>query len=232
MTRLSHDTLVIFLFVCYIEIRGDDVPKKTFENLSKEKKKKIFNAAVQEFSNARYTEASINQIIKTAEISRGSFYQYFQNKEDIYLYMITEIGKQKMEVIGRTEELNPEADFFEIYLIMFKEGLRWARTNPDYYRVGLLMELDDSQFIIKLREMAAEGMKNLIILIERDKQRGLIKPEVDSKLVVEMLYTLNMNLLMNDFKSGQEENMEKRFTDMVEIIRGGIARVKGKEPQV
>lgn len=202
------------------------MPKKTFENLSEQKKKRIFNAAVQEFSNRRFSEASINQIIKTAEISRGSFYQYFHNKEDIYLYMITEIGTSKMKVMGRTEEQNPEADFFEIYIKMFQEGLQWSRSNPDYYRVGLLMELDDSRFIRKLREMAAEGLKNLSSLIERDKKRGLIKPEVDSQLVVEMLYTLNMNLLMEDFQSGLEENVEKRFKDMVDIIRGGIARDK------
>ncbi len=202
------------------------MPKKTFENLSDEKKKRIFDAAVQEFSNRRFSEASINQIIKTAEISRGSFYQYFHNKEDIYLYMITEISKSKMDVMGRTEEQNPEADFFEIYIKMFQEGLQWSRSNPDYYRVGLLMELDDSRFIHKLQAMAAEGLKSLSNLIERDKRRGLIKPEVDSQLVVEMLYTLNMNLLMKDFMSGLEENMEKRFINMVEIIRGGIARDK------
>lgn len=208
------------------------MPTKTFDNLSEGKKKKIFDAAVLEFSTRRFSEASINQIIKTAEIARGSFYQYFQDKEDIYLYMITEIGKKKMKVIGRSEEQNLDADFFEIYMRMFKEGLQWGRTNPDYYRVGMLMELDDSHFILKLREMSAEGMKSLIKLIERDKQRGLIKPEVDSQLVVEMLYALNMNLLMDDFKSGTEESMAKRFTDMVDIIRGGISCVKGKEPQV
>ncbi len=208
------------------------MPTQTFDNLSEEKKKKIFDAAVLEFSTRRFSEASINQIIKTAEIARGSFYQYFQDKEDIYLYMITEIGKEKMKVIGRTEELNPDADFFEIYMRMFKEGLQWARTNPDYYRVGMLMELDDSQFLLKFREMSAEGMKSLVTLIERDKQRGLIKLEVDSQLVVEMLYVLNMNLLMDDFKSGTEESMAKRFIDMVDIIRGGIACVKSKESQV
>lgn len=42
------------------------MPKETFNNLSGNKKRKIFEAAVHEFSTRRFSEASINQIVKTA----------------------------------------------------------------------------------------------------------------------------------------------------------------------
>lgn len=60
----------------------------TFQNLSNEKKERIIHAALTEFSERSFSEASITNIVKNANISRGSFYQYFGNKEKIYEYLI------------------------------------------------------------------------------------------------------------------------------------------------
>ena len=80
--------------------------KSTFNNLSDDKKQRIFDSAVQEFSIRRFSEASINQIIKNAGIPKGSFYQYFTGKEDIYLYMIEEIGREKQKIEGYSEAVS------------------------------------------------------------------------------------------------------------------------------
>jgi hypothetical protein len=122
--------------------------------------------------------------------------------------------------------LNPDADFFESLLYMTSVALKWANTKPDYNRVGLLMELDDSGFIAKLRALSTEGLAIIKGMVERDKQRGLIKQEIDSDLIVDMMYTLNMNLLKDLYRGGgSEEDILKRLADMYDIIKGGIARV-------
>ncbi len=205
------------------------MPKDTFHNLSKEKKRKIFEAAVQEFSNRRFSEASINQIIKTAGISRGSFYQYFNDKEDIYLYMLAEIGKEKLEVISRAGAVNPDADFFESYLQMIKVVLEWGKTKPDYNRVGMLMEMDESEFIAKLREMSVKGFTIFRSMIERDQQRGLIKPEIDADLIVEMLYILMTHSLKDYYKTGSVEDMFIKASNIVKIIKEGIISGGGRK---
>ena len=201
------------------------MPKDTFTNLSEDKKKRIFTAAVQEFSVQRYSQASINKIVKAAEISRGSFYQYFEDKEDLYLYMLTEIGKEKMDIFNSVEVVHPDADFFETYMHMFRMGLLWAKSKPDYSRIGMLMELDDSEFITKLRLLSLEGFALWTDLIERDKKRGLIKPEIDANLVVDILYTLNLSIFKEFFTVDAEEKLLKRVADIAYIIRGGIACV-------
>jgi len=61
---------------------------QTFLNLSQEKKDRIIHAALEEFSERPFNEASITNIVKKADISRGSFYQYFGNKENIYEYLV------------------------------------------------------------------------------------------------------------------------------------------------
>lgn len=64
------------------------MPKKTFYNLPKEKKERLLEAAFKEFSNEPIEEVSINAIIQNSDISRGSFYQYFEDKEDLYCYCL------------------------------------------------------------------------------------------------------------------------------------------------
>lgn len=64
------------------------MPKDTFLNLSEDKKNKIINAAKKEFARVPIEEASIKNIVEEAEIARGSFYQYFESKEDLLKYIL------------------------------------------------------------------------------------------------------------------------------------------------
>ena len=59
-----------------------------FLNLPAEKQEKLLEAATREFSHRPFNEASINQIIKEAGIPGGSFYMYFQDKEDLFRYLL------------------------------------------------------------------------------------------------------------------------------------------------
>ena len=59
------------------------MPKETFYNLPEDKKKRILDAAAEEIVRVPASEMSINKIIQKADISRGSFYQYFDDKHDL-----------------------------------------------------------------------------------------------------------------------------------------------------
>ena len=204
------------------------MPKDTFLNLPEQKRRRIFEAAVDEFAEKRFSEASINSIVKAAGIPRGSFYQYFADKEDLYLYMLGEIGKEKMKVVMEAGMLESDAGFFEVYEHMFKVGLRWAEKHPRYSRVGILMKLDDSGFISKLKSMADAGFKQLEALVDRDKARGLIAPDVDSKLVVSLLSNGISADVQELFKKGDEAELIDRVKKIIRIIKGGIAIVQGR----
>jgi len=221
MTYLSYA-----FFCATIAPKEEIMPKETFDNLSAEKKRRIFYAAVAEFAAQRFSEASINKIVKAAGISRGSFYQYFEGKEDVYLYTLNEIGKEKLEVLLKVGAPDQEADFFQIYEHMFRMAFIWARERPDYSRIGSLMRLDDSDFILKLKGLADEGLAKLASLIERDKARGIIKPDVDSKLVIDLLYNaLTAAEMQASYLKGSEEAMLEKLRKVISIVKGGIALV-------
>ena len=67
------------------------MPKITFYNLPEDKKEKLIYAIKKEFSRVPLYDASISNIVKSAEIPRGSFYQYFQDKEDAFFFLLDAI---------------------------------------------------------------------------------------------------------------------------------------------
>jgi len=66
------------------------MPKPTFYRLPQEKRIALLDSAKKEFQTYLLKDASINRIIQKAGISRGGFYLYFENIEDIYFYLLDE----------------------------------------------------------------------------------------------------------------------------------------------
>lgn len=58
-----------------------------FLKLPPEKQESILNAAMQEFARKGYDDASTNEIVKTAEISKGLLFHYFKNKKNLFLFL-------------------------------------------------------------------------------------------------------------------------------------------------
>ncbi|MDD3268744.1 MAG: TetR/AcrR family transcriptional regulator [Syntrophomonadaceae bacterium] len=191
------------------------MPKDTFNNLSEDKKKRIFDAAVKEFSTRRFSDASINQIVKNAGIPKGSFYQYFTDKEDVYLYMMEEMSRDIHEII---EPFNPDSSFLETTVQRAKDTLKVGRIKPEYAKIGALTVIDNSEFMLKL--LKASAGKH-IQMIERDKQRGLIKPETDSEVVIKMIHIFIFNEYL--YSGFDETRYLKNVEGAVQIIKQGIA---------
>ena len=99
------------------------VPTKTFFNLSQEKQGRLVAAAAEEFSRVSLNEASINNIIKTAEVSRGSFYQYFEDKEDLYYYYLGLLKRDTHAMLLESFE-KADRDLFEGFRLFFPQVLK------------------------------------------------------------------------------------------------------------
>jgi len=67
------------------------LPKITFFNLPVGKKQTLIYAIRKEFSRVSLYDASISNIVKSARIPRGSFYQYFEDKEDAFFFLLNEM---------------------------------------------------------------------------------------------------------------------------------------------
>ena len=70
--------------------------KATFDKIPKEKRDRVLRAALEEFAENGFENTSIQQIAKKAQISVGSIYKYFQNKESLFTYIV-QAGLSKLE---------------------------------------------------------------------------------------------------------------------------------------
>ncbi|WP_440896757.1 TetR/AcrR family transcriptional regulator [Amphibacillus sp. Q70] len=95
------------------------MPKQTFFNLPEQKREKLIDALKREFSRVSVHEASIANIVKSAQIPRGSFYQYFDDKEEAFLFLMTLYGKEnKKRFAEYLEQTN--GNLFASFSLMFE----------------------------------------------------------------------------------------------------------------
>lgn len=64
------------------------MPERGFDVLNERKKRRILDAACSEFINMPYSRLTVGRIACRARISRGSFYAYFANKDEMYCYIL------------------------------------------------------------------------------------------------------------------------------------------------
>jgi len=128
------------------------MPTQTFFRLPEEKRERLTEAAWEEFMAVPFADASINRIVRAAQIPRGSFYQYFEGKEDLFFYLL---GSLREEAFGlMTDALaKTEGDPFHGSLRLFDEVFRGDGTvRPSMRRVVEILRLnqnmDMSQMIL------------------------------------------------------------------------------------
>lgn len=75
-----------------------------FLNLDKEKQERILNAAMKEFAQKGFDNASTNEIVKEANIGKGMLFHYFKSKKDLFLFLYDyTLGVLMSELYGKIE---------------------------------------------------------------------------------------------------------------------------------
>lgn len=125
-----------------------------FLKLSQEKKDRILQAARHEFARVPFEDASINQIIREAGISRGSFYTYFEDKLDLLHYVF------------RDEGMRNEQYFRE--LLLRKQGNYWEALHEWVYSIAKLIDRGSIQEDINI--IMQSGMMQRILAFTESEQ--------------------------------------------------------------
>ena len=111
------------------------MPTERFYRLPEVKRQAIREAALKEFARVPFEKVSINQIIRNADISRGSFYTYFVDKQDVVKFLLEDTFEQ-MEDICKKEMDRNGGDYFAVVEVMFEYFVGELRSNPDMVTVA------------------------------------------------------------------------------------------------
>lgn len=149
------------------------MPSTTYYNLPETKKERILEAAKREFSDNGIAKASINKMIKTAEISRGSFYMYFSDKYDLVSLVIEDFWKL---FVGKIFELAKEThgSLNEMILGIFDFIFIQTRNKENCQLIKqvfvyLASEAIDNHEDRILRRLEKEPLTRFIHLLDMDQ---------------------------------------------------------------
>lgn len=165
--------------------------KQTFLNLPEEKRKRIIEVALEEFASKSYAKASLSNIVKRAGIAKGSMYQYFQDKEALYRYLLELAAEEKM-VFLRSVEISSDGDFFETLEKVLLAGVQFNLAHPQLSRIiANAMEPTGEEiiqdFVIRGRKMAYKYFKDMVV---RAQEGGEVRADIDIRLTAHLINSM------------------------------------------
>lgn len=202
------------------------MPTNTFFNLPAEKKHKILKAANKEFARVPLEQASIKNIVEDAEIARGSFYQYFENKQDLFDYIMTsktgDMEKNLMEMI-ENENGNIINIFINMYDHLIEVG-KIRRNNKLFRQIFENIKTSDNLMLTRKEEMNKKLEKILQDLYSKNKDILNIKNEEEFKLVIEILSAITRRRIVASLKYKNSAEAREDFLKEIEYIKRGILK--------
>jgi TetR/AcrR family transcriptional regulator len=204
------------------------MPKATFFNLPSEKRELIISAATQVFSAERYNAASINQICRKAGIAKGSFYQYFDNKLDLYVYIMKSAIQAKVRFFSDAVDEFNNLSLSEQFKLLFVKGAEFAKAQPLYAALGeqFLIENDEAAKAAVIKEGDMQAQSLLITMIQNAKAKGEIDNGVDELALSILLQSVSdaVSKLGNMGSESSAEDINSLVDSLISIVYNGIRK--------
>lgn len=169
------------------------MPKETFFNLPASKRTLICDVAIEEFAAYPFEQASINRIIARAGIAKGSFYQYFENKEDLFLYLLQLAGEAKLEYLSPVMRNLEQRDFFTLLHELYVAGIRFAQEYPLFAEIGkrLLESKGTPLFEEAMEANMPTAYEFFEMLLQNAIRRGEVRADIDVRLFAYLIASMN-----------------------------------------
>ena len=189
------------------------MPKATFNGLPRDKKERVLTAATDLFAERGFHRTEMDEIARRAGISKGSLYNYFKSKDELFLHICNlgihgfrqsvwqeipsdwDIYRQVEELFRREVPLILEhPENFQIYLNLGSSGMK--RFADHYTRKG--EEFGACRLKASLREGIAQG---------------IVRPDLDIRFTAFLIHSLSL-IFMASLVS---QHFQIRFREYLEI---------------
>ena len=181
--------------------------KQTFLNLPEDKKNTIIASLKKEFSRVALKDALVSNIVKEAKIPRGSFYQYFEDIDDAYYYLIEEYSKNIKKYLIE-DLINNNGDIILSYrhLYIYILDMIENKNNKDYFeKIFLNMSYEiQSMFTPNFND----GLNTIINHVDASKLN--ISSKFGIGYILDIVESTMMNSIIKSYKRNlsREKNIE------------------------
>lgn len=204
--------------------------KPTFYHLPQEKRNRIIDAVINEFASASTEKVSINRIIKAANISRGSFYQYFDDKVDLVEILVKSFMNTAYDEFC-TALKNSQGDIFSTYIHIFELVAKCTVDNKQKIVLKNLfknLRANDSlisDYLVNRFKGISELFSGIDSIITNNLK---FKSEEEIHSLSLILTLILKNAVFNLFvKNKDTESVRAEFMRKIKIIQEGAIATDG-----
>ena len=154
------------------------MPKQTFFNLPESKRTRLMGALKEEFAAHPYARASVDRVTGAAGVSKGSFYQYFDDKLDAYTHLVAGLmGKR----IGLVDTPVPAASFKKVLTDIVRASHDFHIHDPQGWAVLARACADDAPPVIDSDQSISGGLHRwAVAAITAGQGNGELRHDVDA----------------------------------------------------
>lgn len=205
------------------------MPSERFLKLKEDKKGRILEASLNEFTAEGYNDASINQIIKGADISRGSFYTYFEDKRDLFEFIFDKLKRSAFEEVKRFV-IDNDGDIFIASKQMMEKAFAFNLPSNDQMMRLYDKLISDFNIIEHLNGLTSSDKTTVGILLKMfDELYEIIGEDIKQHVtlnefyaIADMLITVSIRslVLAKKIPKYKDEIKEKLFYEYDIMERG------------
>lgn len=207
------------------------MPTSTFQRLNEKKKKRVFDATINEVLRHGVDQLQVASIVRESGIARGSFYQYFEDKQDVINYLLSEIGKEKMNFFSPhlNDTKATDLTFFDRISFIVKAGVDFALAHPRFQRVMKQIQYSKEDYLNKELLQSKEKARQLYLeWLINDVQKGRLQSDINITFVASVFVELMVQNLLSDLLSEtlSETVVVDKIQNLIDIFRYGIEKRK------
>ena len=216
------------------------MPKPTFANLPAAKRQAIIDIAIEEFAAHPYAAASLSRIVARAGIAKGSIYQYFENKQDFYLYLLEYAAQSQLALLRDMAPPQTEQGFFALLRWQMSASLRVGIAAPHLMQLMRRAFAGDVPFAAEVeRVVGSAGETHLLQLLQHGIDAGELDPNLDLPLTAFVMQQilgelggfivrrlgLSLDAVSADLTLLDRPEVEAWYDSLIRLMESGMARV-------
>lgn len=205
--------------------KAEAMPTQTFLNLPAEKQARVLAAAMDEFSLRNVDEAKLSNIVRSAGIPRGSIYQYFTDKDDLYVYMFETLRAERREFTTPAFEYYLTSSFLTFFEHYYALDSEFLIRHSQHIELGKILYGHASGVSVSLiRAIKSRYRETFLVAIERDQAEGRIRPDVDGAVLADLCvhFMTDIFIFQNLTERMSLADVREHLKGTVQLIRRGI----------
>jgi AcrR family transcriptional regulator len=152
------------------------LPPKPQQERGKEKRRRVYEAAVRAFAEHGFEEARVEDIVAEADVSWGTFFRYFPRKEDVLLEVGVEHFRNHVKPAAETGLTSSARDGVHAMLVAMLSS-----DMPSHLHGAMLREITATP--VRWAALLGDGEQPWLPLAARimaaGQERGEVRDDVD-----------------------------------------------------